>query len=637
MNTAALASKLIKQSVGSVTNHQHDDGLESDTADAAGQHGISDAALETTIATLHRLSGLTDSSTGKLAIKDKRYRSLRKCLYELQHGAGLHQTSALSSIGSGNGNNHNGVASLFNPESTNASMTISTSKITHEISEQIENGAYEMAITTLQNVRKLQEEHAATQQANKSGTSNCIESDKYLRPKLGAVQRWVRQVDAAGTDDPLALGVLDAILRVVAPEAICDVDKADLEKATWAKLGVHTITSLHENGTEVNGGSVRLFPVFDRRQKGDVCEKRDCPAYEPDVFGSLVNCMQVGEDGIRRVDGYNDNQRMIAFRRCGFEKGEERKPPNKYDLELQTTTAADPNAPERATWSSHFDRNTVSGKHVLLQSSGATIVKSSLPYVQDSFLLENVLSPMECDRLLAAAETAGYHPDEPLAGQPGASILAHACVWIVDDKLERTIFDRVKQFLPTYQYQQNKQGTTEVATLHPLGINRRFRFYRYVPGRYYRPHIDGAWPPSGFDSKGNYRYDICDDRNKNGLQFVDSAVDTNEAEDSEKDKQNVKQAEHEHVTEAPTDNNSRRQMSRLTFLIYLNDDFEGGHTTFLLPAKDKEGTLNAFPVNPVRGGILVFPHGTCAAPLHEGSPVLKRCKYVVRTEVEYYV
>ena len=79
--------------------------------------------------------------------------------------------------------------------------------------------------------------------------------------------------------------------------------------------------------------------------------------------------------------------------------------------------------------------------------------------------------------------------------------------------------------------------------------------------------------------------------------------------------------------------NTRRQMSRLTFLIYLNEDFVGGETTFLVPAKEKEGTLNAFPVTPVRGGILVFPHGTCNAPLHEGSPVLKRCKYVVRTEV----
>ena len=76
----------------------------------------------------------------------------------------------------------------------------------------------------------------------------------------------------------------------------------------------------------------------------------------------------------------------------------------------------------------------------------------------------------------------------------------------------------MKDFLPTYE-QERKGG--EVETLQPLGLNRRFRFYRYVPGRYYRPHIDGAWPPSAFDVKGNYRYDICDDANNNGLQFVE--------------------------------------------------------------------------------------------------------------------
>jgi len=81
----------------------------------------------------------------------------------------------------------------------------------------------------------------------------------------------------------------------------------------------------------------------------------------------------------------------------------------------------------------------------------------------------------------------------------------------------------------------------------------------------------------------------------------------------------------------------RRQLSRLTFLVYLNDDFEGGHTTFLIPAKEKNGVLNAFPVKPLRGSILVFPHGSCSAPLHEGSPVVRGCKYVIRTEVEYFV
>jgi hypothetical protein len=221
---------------------------------------------------------------------------------------------------------------------------------------------------------------------------------------------------------------------------------------------------------------------------------------------------------------------------------------------------------------------------------------------------------------------AGYNPDEPLGGQPGESILAHACVWVVDLQLERTIFERVERFLPSYvDLRQRQQDSESVDTLKPLGLNRRFRFYRYVPGRYYRPHIDGAWPPSGFDIEGHYRYDITDERNKNGLQFV---VGTPIQPDT---------FNPTHLRPTVDIAVSRRQLSRLTFLIYLNEDFDGGHTTFLIPAAEEEGVLNAFPVSPVRGGVLVFPHGTCAAPLHEGSPVLTRCKYVVRTEVEYYV
>lgn len=65
--------------------------------------------------------------------------------------------------------------------------------------------------------------------------------------------------------------------------------------------------------------------------------------------------------------------------------------------------------------------------------------------------------------------------------------------------------------------------------------------------RYYRPHIDGAWPTSGLDKHGNYRYDIFDAENKNGRQFVkgDPSMETCAS--------------------------SRRELSRLTFLIYLNE------------------------------------------------------------------
>ena len=585
------------------------------TNDDETTHGISDSALDVAVATLHRLCGLVDPVTGKLALKDKRYRSLRKVIYELQNSSG--GTNVMSCI------NTCGVVSSLDNVVEHSTPLPSISKITRELSAQIENGAWEMAVMTLRNIRLRQEEHA--RQSNET-TKTSAANNNFLRPKLGTMQRWVRQVDAAGTDNPLALGVLDAILRVVSPETIIPVDMKCIKNATWIRLGVSDVSS--DGGGKQECGSVRMFPPLDLRRKDPGVSKspEDRRAIR-DIIDTLFSSLQVGRDGIRQiVDSAAIDQRNVLFRRCGFEKAEERTPPNHYDLEIVTTEPIfKTKAPDGYNPSINID--TLSGNHFLLENeTSLPILMTQLPYVQDSFFLENVLSPIECDRLIASVELAGYNPDEPLGGQPGESVLAHACVWVVDRQLERTIFERVERFLPTYaDLRQGQQDLESVVdTVKPLGLNRRFRFYRYVPGRYYRPHIDGAWPPSGFDKEGRYRYDITDETNKNGLQFVEDTP-------KQRDTSNPTHQACVSIT------NKRRQLSRLTFLIYLNDDFDGGHTTFLIPAAEKEGILNAFPVNPVRGSVLVFPHGTCAAPLHEGSPVLTRCKYVVRTEVEYYV
>ena len=73
--------------------------------------------------------------------------------------------------------------------------------------------------------------------------------------------------------------------------------------------------------------------------------------------------------------------------------------------------------------------------------------------------------------------------------------------------------------------------------------------------------------------------------------------------------------------------------SRLTFLMYLNDDFEGGETTFFLPKKD--GGLGGWKVQPKIGSVLVFPQGNEASLLHEGTKVTNGTKWVVRTDVLY--
>jgi prolyl 4-hydroxylase len=64
--------------------------------------------------------------------------------------------------------------------------------------------------------------------------------------------------------------------------------------------------------------------------------------------------------------------------------------------------------------------------------------------------------------------------------------------------------------------------------------------------------------------------------------------------------------------------------SQFTFLIYLNDDVEGGSTNFRLDG-------NVMKVQPRAGSALVFMH----KHLHEGGEVANGVKYVLRTDVMY--
>lgn len=237
-----------------------------------------------------------------------------------------------------------------------------------------------------------------------------------------------------------------------------------------------------------------------------------------------------------------------------------RKPANHHDAILYTTAA-----------------NTIP-----LSSSHPPVTWHTHPTVPGLGLATNVLSPSECRAIIAAGETVTFLPDAPLREDGDISILAHNFYWVVDQPFHDTLWSRISPFVPS-----------SVNGRLARGLNRRFRVYRYVPGAEYRAHIDGAWPPSGIRPDDTYVYDA-----------------------------------------SPP---GKKQSSLFTFLIYLNDEFEGGETTFFLPAA-REGTLNAYPVRPVMGGVAVFPHGdTRLAVLHEGTGVREGAKYVIRTEVEYDV
>jgi hypothetical protein len=65
-----------------------------------------------------------------------------------------------------------------------------------------------------------------------------------------------------------------------------------------------------------------------------------------------------------------------------------------------------------------------------------------------------------------------------------------------------------------------------------------------------------------------------------------------------------------------------KEASRLTFMVYLNEDFGGGATEFDFPKET---------VRPREGMALVFDHGL----QHQGAEVTRGTKYVLRSDVMY--
>ncbi|KAF1980868.1 prolyl 4-hydroxylase [Aulographum hederae CBS 113979] len=252
--------------------------------------------------------------------------------------------------------------------------------------------------------------------------------------------------------------------------------------------------------------------------------------------------------------------------------GPRRKPPNIHPAVLYLS-----------------DDNAVS----LRSSDPPSLTLHKHPVVPSLSMIRNLLSPEECRTIIAATESVGFLPDVPLrdveTDESPVSTLSHNVYWIIDQPFHDALWDRVRPFVPEL-----------VRGRKVCGINRRFRVYRYVPGAVYRCHIDGAWPPSGVSRVPPSL------ESPNGLKY--------------------------HYDASPSD---RKQSSLFTFLMYLNDDFDGGETTFFLPSV-RDGVMNAYPVKPVIGGVVLFPHGEAAgALLHEGTGVKNGAKYIIRTDVEY--
>jgi hypothetical protein len=125
-------------------------------------------------------------------------------------------------------------------------------------------------------------------------------------------------------------------------------------------------------------------------------------------------------------------------------KGACRRPPSDTDLDIFMM------APQSISFTSH----------ILIPK------RVDIEKVAGTFLMQNVLSTEECSQLICAAEAIGYSHDA-VAGIDNIVLCA-------DDSLLSPIFNRCRHLLP-------QEGL--------VGINSRFRFFRYRQGAVYRPHI----------------------------------------------------------------------------------------------------------------------------------------------------
>jgi len=211
------------------------------------------------------------------------------------------------------------------------------------------------------------------------------------------------------------------------------------------------------------------------------------------------------------------------------------------------------------------------------------IERNNIKTVPGAFQLTNVCSQEECQRIIDITELLGYQQDAAVS-LPRSIRHNDSFTWVADRSSTDIIWQRCASLI-----NQNLQSFDNKPA---LGLNARFRFYRYGVGDYFSPHTDGSWP---------------------GSEIIDGNLIVNAYDD---------------------------RWSQLTFLLFLSDDYEGGATQFyidqdnpLLPATNPNLARIVNVKTPI-GGVLCFPHGLHPQHcLHSSEPISRGCKYIIRSDV----
>lgn len=171
-------------------------------------------------------------------------------------------------------------------------------------------------------------------------------------------------------------------------------------------------------------------------------------------------------------------------------------------------------------------------------------------------IVENFFTEEECKGFISFSEQQGYG-EAMIRAREGEvvnkSVRDNDRVIWDNQTFANQLWELVKDIVPS-----------DIDGCEPIGLNERFRFYRYKDGQQFKPHVDAPFK------------------------------------------------------------RSETELSKLTLLIYLNEDFEGGETTLILENKN---------IVPKEGMLFLFEQKI----MHCGRPVTSGTKYVLRTDVMYRV
>lgn len=177
--------------------------------------------------------------------------------------------------------------------------------------------------------------------------------------------------------------------------------------------------------------------------------------------------------------------------------------------------------------------------------------------------VSDIVTPDECRELIELTESIGYGA-APITTAFGfihaPKVRNNGRVMIDDSDRAAWLWERVRAHVP-----QERDGGRAV------GLNERFRYYRYEPGQYFRWHFDGC--------------------------FV----------------------------------RSDRERSLLTLMVYLNEDLLGGETEFAACT----GSGEDLRVRPETGKALLFEHHVRhqGAPVLDGVKYVLRTDVMYRAPV----